>query len=137
MSSSQRVLLISSSNVFNKSHFLFLSRILFWLVTKILRSRNSLFTPPSYFLKSLVFAHNLSKAFVDYANDPSNAERIQKSLTERLNSDLLFSAVPSKLMKPFPSYFFSALNLIELKSKGFNLLQYLFDLPSFLVSHSN
>jgi hypothetical protein len=74
-------------------------------------------------------------AFVDYANDPSNAERIQKSLTERVNSHVsLFSSMSSKAMKPLPSHFFSAVNLIELKSRGFHLLQYLFDPPSFLVT---
>jgi hypothetical protein len=136
MLSFPKTLLISLSNAFNMNHLFSLSQP--HLLEKIiLRSALLLSPPPLIFplLQSLVIAHNLSMTFSDYANDPSNAERIQKSLSKRLNSHSLLSSFPpnSHTNLPLHRHFFSAVNLNELKSRGFSLLHYLLDPTAFLV----
>lgn len=71
--------------------------------------------------QSLIFAHNLKKAFADYANDPANIEVIQKSLTKRFNISSPFTSISPKFTKPLHSYFFFALNILEFKARGIHL----------------
>lgn len=102
-----------------------------WVSFELLSSRlaSSLLTLASSdlclsLLQTLILSHNITAPFHDYVNDPSNAESIQRALFRRRrppSADLIPVRVANGTKRPvyIHDHFFPAVNLVKLKSLGF------------------